>query len=178
MARVSLERGEDMAGLDSAVLSMILPVAMLIVGFVLVVVEMYIPGIGAPGILGVLLLAGGVWALQPTPFQALMIIVAIVLLLCIALSVCIHSASKGRLSKSSMVLHETATPQEAQENPLTYYVGMKGRAITVLRPSGMAMVNGVKLNVVSDGEFIDADAEIIVTNVDGNRICVRRAVNA
>ena len=167
-----------MTGLDSAVLSMILPVAMLIVGFVLVVVEMYIPGFGVPGVLGVLLLGGGVWALDPTPFQALMIIVMIVLLLCIALSVCIHSASKGRLSKSKLVLHETATPQENSENPLTYYVGMQGKAITVLRPAGMALVNGVKLNVVSDGEFIDADDEIVVIGVDGNRICVRKAVDA
>lgn len=167
-----------MTGLDSAVLSMILPVAMLIVGFVLVVVEMYIPGFGVPGVLGVLLLGGGVWALDPTPFQALMIIVVIVLLLCIALSVCIHSASKGRLSKSKLVLHETATPQENSENPLTYYVGMQGKAITVLRPAGMALVNGVKLNVVSDGEFIDADDEIVVIGVDGNRICVRKAVDA
>lgn len=167
-----------MTGLDSAVLSMILPVAMLIVGFVLVVVEMYIPGFGVPGVLGVLLLGGGVWALQPTPFEALMIIVVIVLLLCIALSVCIHSASKGRLSKSKLVLHETATPQENAENPLTYYVGMQGKAITVLRPAGMALVNGVKLNVVSDGEFIDADDEIVVIGVDGNRICVRKAVDA
>lgn len=165
-----------MAGLDSAVLSMILPVAMLIVGFVLVVIEMYIPGIGVPGVLGVLLLGGGVWALDPTPFQALMIIVAIVLLLCIALSVCIHSASKGRLSKSRLVLHETSTPQQAGENPLAYYVGMQGKALTVLRPAGMALVNDVKLNVVSDGEFIDAGDEICVTSVDGNRICVRKAV--
>lgn len=164
-----------MTGLDSAVIAMILPVSMLIVGFVLMVVEMYIPGFGIPGILGILLLGGGVWALHPTPFQALMIIVAIVLLLCIALSVAIHSASKGRLSKSKLVLRETAIPQEDVENPLAYYVGMKGRALTVLRPAGMALVNDVKLNVVSDGDFIDAGDEIIVTSVDGNRICVRRA---
>lgn len=164
-----------MGGLDSAVLSMLPAVVLLIVGFVLVVVEMYLPGFGAPGICGIVLLAGGVWALHPTPFQALMIIVAIVVLLCIALSVCIHSASKGRLSKSKWVLRETATAQEVIENPLSYYVGMRGQAITVLRPAGMAMVNGVKLNVVSDGDFIESGADIVVSSVDGNRICVSKA---
>ena len=164
-----------MGSLDSAVIAMILPVSMLVVGFVLMVVEMYIPGFGIPGILGILLLGGGVWALQPTPFQALMIIVAIVLLLCVALSVAIHSASKGRLSKSKLVLRETAIPQEETENPLAYYLGMKGRALTVLRPAGMALVNDVKLNVVSDGDFVDAGDEIIVSSVDGNRICVKKA---
>lgn len=164
-----------MGSLDSAVIAMILPVTMLIVGFVLMVIEMYIPGFGVPGIMGILLLGGGVWLLHPTPFQALMIIVAIVLLLCIALSIAIHSASKGRLSKSKWVLRETATPQEGAENPLSYYVGMEGRALTVLRPSGMALVNDVKLNVVSDGDYIEAGDEIVVTSVDGNHICVRKA---
>ena len=47
--------------------------------------------------------------------------------------------------------------------------------VTVLRPAGMAMVNGVKLNVVSDGEFIESGADIVVSSVDGNRICVSKA---
>ena len=42
-------------------------------------------------------------------------------------------------------------------------------------PEGYAVLNDVKLNVVSDGDFVDAGDEIIVTSVDGNRICVRRA---
>ena len=43
-----------------------------------------------------------------------------------------------------------------------------------LRPSGIADVEGERVDVVSDGEFIEAGAEIVVSRVDGNRIVVRR----
>ncbi len=162
-----------MGGLDMAVLQLLPAVVMLIVGFALVVVEMYIPGFGVPGILGSLLLVGGVIALRPTPFQALLISIVIVALLCIALSLCIRSASKGRLSKSKYILRETSISQEAG-NALAYYVGQTGKAMTVLRPAGIGEFSGVKLNVVSDGEFINAGEAIRVESVEGNRICVRK----
>ena len=75
-----------MGGLDSAVLQLLPAAVLLVVGFALVVVEMYIPGFGAPGIIGFLLLVCGVIALRPTPFQALLIAIVIVALLCIAVA--------------------------------------------------------------------------------------------
>ncbi|MDO4356829.1 MAG: NfeD family protein [Clostridia bacterium] len=163
-----------MGGLDSAVLQFLPSVVMLIVGFALVVVEMYVPGFGAPGIIGTLLLVGGVIALRPTPFQALLISIVIVALLCIALSLCIRSASKGRLSKSKYILRETSIAQDTGDNALSYYVGQTGKAVTVLRPAGIGEFSGVKLNVVSDGEFINAGEAIRVESVEGNRICVQK----
>ena len=79
-------------------------IILLVLGFGLVVLEMYLPGFGAPGILGFILLVAGVIALRPTPLQALLISVVIIILLCIALSIFVHSASKGRLSNSKLVL--------------------------------------------------------------------------
>jgi len=37
----------------------------------------------------------------------------------------------------------------------------------------MAEFDGVKLNVVSDGEYIASGAKVIVARVEGNRIVVR-----
>ena len=161
----------------SAIIVQYLPtIVMLIVGFVLVVIEMYIPGFGVPGIAGILLLIGGVIMARPTPLQALIMVVIIVALLCIALSLCLHSAAKGRLSKSRLVLNEVATQAETPEtNDLAYFVGREGTTHTVLRPAGMADFDGVKLNVVSDGEYIPSGCRIIVDRVEGNRIVVRAA---
>jgi membrane-bound ClpP family serine protease len=159
----------------SAMLVQYLPtVVMLIVGFALVVVEMYIPGFGVPGIAGILLLIGGVIFARPTPLQALIMVVIIVALLCIALSLCMHSASKGRLANSRFVLRDVATKAETPEtSDLGYFVGREGVTHTVLRPAGMAEFDGVKLNVVSDGEYISAGCRIVVDRVEGNRIVVR-----
>jgi membrane-bound serine protease (ClpP class) len=55
------------------------------------------------------------------------------------------------------------------------WLGRGGRAVSPLRPAGIADIDGARVDVVSDGAFIDAGSPIVVTRVDGNRIVVRRA---
>ena len=147
-------------------------IILLILGFGLVVLEMYLPGFGAPGILGCILLVAGVVAARPTPLQALIMALIIVALLCVALSIFIHSASKGRLANSRLVLKEVATRADG-ENELAYFVGKTGVTDTPLRPAGHAEFDGVRLSVVSEGEFIEAGRTVTVERVEGNRIVVR-----
>ena len=147
---------------------------LLIIGFALVVVEMYIPGFGFPGITGTICLIAGVALYAKTDIIAwLVMTVIIVSLLCVALSISIRSAAKGRLAKSKLVLNEVST-SEVGENDLSYYVGKSGCATTVLRPAGIGEFEGVKLNILSDGEFISEGARITITRVEGNRIFVRK----
>ena len=147
---------------------------LLIVGFALVVVEMYIPGFGLPGIAGGICLITGIALYARTDVVAwLVMIVIIVSLLCVALSISIRSAAKGRLAKSKLVLNEVST-SEVGENDLSYYVGKTGCATTVLRPAGIGEFEGVKLNILSDGEYIPEGAQVTVTKVEGNRIFVRK----
>lgn len=147
---------------------------MLIVGYVLLVVEMYVPGFGLPGVSGIILMTIGVIAMQPTPLQALILVLICVLLLGIAFSVAMHSISRGRLSRSRLVLNEALG--EKKENPeeeMRYFIGKTGITHTALRPAGIAEFDGVKLNVVSDGDFVGAQRAIRVERVEGNRIVVR-----
>lgn len=149
--------------------------AALVLGYVLLVAEMCVPGFGLPGILGTVLSVLGVIALQPTPLQALIVVVAYVALLCVALAVCLHSAARGRFSKSRLVLNEVATQADASEtNDLNYFIGRTGTAHTPLRPAGIADFDGVRLSVVSNGDFIERDAPVRVARVEGKRIVVVR----
>jgi membrane-bound serine protease (ClpP class) len=52
------------------------------------------------------------------------------------------------------------------------WLGQSGTATSPLRPAGIAPVGGKRLDVVSDGPFIEAGAPVVVTRVDGNRIVV------
>ena len=54
------------------------------------------------------------------------------------------------------------------------WLGKQGLAASPLRPSGIAEIEGERVDVVSDGELIDAGQVVEVTRVDGNRIVVRR----
>ena len=53
------------------------------------------------------------------------------------------------------------------------WLGRTGTALSPLRPAGIAEIDGARVDVVSDGGFIDAGTPILVTRVDGNRIVVR-----
>jgi len=53
------------------------------------------------------------------------------------------------------------------------YQGKKGVALTTLRPSGIGIFEGERLDVVSEGEFIEKNSPIIITQVDGYRLIVR-----
>ena len=152
----------------------VLGIFMLVVGFALVVFEMYIPGFGLPGISGIILLIGGIVVMRPTPLRAACIALAVLILLAVALAICMRSASKGRFANSRFVLKDVSNTM--QEKPdLTSLVGKEGVAHTVLRPAGMADFDGVKLNVVSNGEFIEPGEKVRVTRVDGNKILVDKA---
>lgn len=56
---------------------------------------------------------------------------------------------------------------------LTALVGKKGVALTRLNPGGTARVEGTRYDVVSTGDWIDANAAIEVVAVNGNRVEVR-----
>lgn len=151
------------------------PIALvaLIAGYVLLVVEMCIPGFGVPGVLGAVVSVLGVITMQPSPLQALLVVAVFVALLLIALAICLRSASKGRLSKSRLVLNEVATQSGGREDDdMAYFVGKTGTTRTPLRPSGIAEFDGVKLSVVSEGDFVEKDVPVRVDRVEGKHIIV------
>lgn len=162
-----------MEGLGILLAANIPVLLMMIVGVALLVVEMYVPGFGAPGISGIVLLVLGFVLLRPPLIEGLILFAILAAILCVALSICLYSASKGRLSRSKLVLNDVAVPASAAENnDLNYFIGREGVTHTALRPAGIGEFDGVKLNVVSDGEFIGKDKPIRVQSVEGNRIVV------
>jgi membrane-bound serine protease (ClpP class) len=53
-------------------------------------------------------------------------------------------------------------------------VGKTGRSMSMLRPSGTAEIGGETYPVITDGEFIEPGTPIVVAEVNGNRIVVRK----
>ncbi len=160
--------------LGALVMSNIPELIMMIAGFVLLVIEMYIPGFGLAGISGTILMIGGIIVMKPTPLQALLLVLISVILLSIAFSIAMYSISKGRLSRSKLVLNDALNQKEvAAGEDLSYFVGKVGQTRTALRPAGIAEFDGVKLNVVSDGDFVNTQKHVRVERVEGNRIVVR-----
>jgi membrane-bound serine protease (ClpP class) len=54
-------------------------------------------------------------------------------------------------------------------------IGRTGETITNLRPSGIALIDDQRVDVVAEGEFVGSGKEIVVVKVEGNRILVKEA---
>ena len=65
---------------------------------------------------------------------------------------------------------QAKSPESAAPHRL---VGVKGVAETPLRPAGRATVDGVRMDVVTEGGYIDAETPLRVIEVSGNRVVVR-----
>ena len=61
----------------------------------------------------------------------------------------------------------------SQVPDLEKFLGQKGKTLSILRPSGSARINNKRVDVVSRGEFIEKDREILVISVTGNQIIVK-----
>lgn len=55
----------------------------------------------------------------------------------------------------------------------TIWIGKTGLSFTALRPSGVALIDGKRLDVVTDGEFIEKGMPIRVARAEGARIIVK-----
>jgi membrane-bound ClpP family serine protease len=143
-------------------------------GMILVIVEMFHPGFGVAGITGTILLVAGVLLTAKTLIQLLVMLIVIVAILCGALTIVLKSATKGRLSKI-LVLHEAQKKETGYvgSDDLEYFLGKEGITTSILRPSGTADFQGIKLDVVSEGEFIPKDCKVKIMEVQGRRIVVR-----
>jgi len=53
-------------------------------------------------------------------------------------------------------------------------VGARGVAHTKLRPSGIALIDGKRVDVVTVGVMLDAGEPLEVTELEGNRVVVKR----
>jgi membrane-bound serine protease (ClpP class) len=54
-------------------------------------------------------------------------------------------------------------------------VGQRGVTLTYLRPAGMALVDGQRVNVVTEGTFIPQDTPVEVIATEGTRVVVRES---
>ena len=147
-----------------------------LVGIGLLVAEVFLPGFGLPGISGIILEFVTVWLtwMKHGPVAALGMTIVVLAVIAIGISVALKSAAHGRLSRSSLILNQEVNEEAGNAAAdIEVFLGKEGVTDTVLRPAGIAEFDGVRLNVVSDGEFVPAGAKVRIAKVEGARILVR-----
>ena len=135
------------------------------------------PGFGAPGITGVILevITLVMTWFEHGPVATLAMLLIVLLVLAIAISTSLRSITKGRLSKSSLVHSETESNEDGYRSieDLAVFMDKEGIATSVLRPTGIADFDGVRLNVSSEGDYIPAGTKVRIIKVEGAKILVK-----
>lgn len=151
----------------------------LVIGLVMLVIELFTPGIGVAGATGLVALIAVVvmqlgWG---NPRVALYIIAISLLIIILALIWIIRSLQRGRLSKSFLVLNEqvdgTSVPDVASAK--SDLVGKSGVALTPLRPAGIAEIEGKRVDVMTAGAFLAKGCRVTVVKAEGMHILVSEA---
>ncbi len=146
----------------------------LILGAGLMIVEIFLPGFGLPGISGIVFIGAGVaiaW-MKSGALTAIAILLVVIALLAIFISWVLRRASSGGVAHSRIFLNEKEELRTRED--MQVLLGKKGRTTSVLRPAGIGDFDGVRLNVVTEGDFIERDMPIEIVSVEGARIVVRR----
>ena len=155
----------------------------LAIGLALLAIELiFIPCFGIAGILGILaILAGLVMSMLGEGNAPQMILltagrVALALVASIVLLFFLmRSLPKFSLARRLILETELSTQQGFASAPESesHLLGKIGKAATPLHPAGIAEIEE-RIDVVSEGDLIDAGESIKVIRVDGNRVVVHR----
>ena len=165
-------------------------------GVILLVVEMLVlPGAAIFGTLGamcvlaslVLLLMAGDWSdislENPFTMEAMEWVAMSIVgsgFVMVGLARFVLMPVKGEGSRGGLLLQKELTADQGfsshEEDPeAESWVGKTGRAVTQLRPAGKALIEGRRVNVETEGEFIAKDESIVVLRRVEGRIVVAGA---
>lgn len=152
-------------------------------GILLIALEIFvIPGFTVAGVAGVLSLlaglslamvgAGATVAIVVNAIGQVLISLAISVAVALILFRLLPYTPVGRRLVLSTGMTADAGYVSTPASDFTW-LGRQGTAISPLRPAGIAEVDGHRIDVVSDGTYVEAGASIAVTRVEGNRIVVQ-----
>ena len=149
-------------------------IIVLIAGFVLVAVELAVPGFGLPGIAGIICLVTGVFLVTDSVEEGILVTILVLIILSILTAVVI-GLMHHRKFKSPIILDTEVRSENAylETSDLEYLLHREGIALTDLHPVGKGDFDGIELDIVSEGSYIEKGCRIIIDSISSNRLIVK-----
>ncbi len=147
-------------------------ITLLLVGFVLIGMEIFIPGgiLGSIGAVAWLIAAIIGMVKFETPWNMLSAVVLLVFGV-FTFIIWIKFFPKSRIGKS-LSLSESTETFKAHTDVDAFAVGTTGEAVSTLRPAGIARFDGKRIDVVADGEWVEAGQPVKISSTDDGHVSV------
>lgn len=155
-------------------------ILLFILGIILLIIEIFvIPGFGIAGISGIILILVSLFfSLTPSGplFNFDVISVAIVQLAAALIGALILIFLLAKFLPKSTAFNRLVLSDEV--NTVSYpsdhkLIGAEGIALTTLRPAGTAEINGKRIDVMTDSEYVEKGSKIKVLKVEGIKVVVK-----
>lgn len=143
-----------------------------ILGIVFIFIESTIPGFGVVGITGILGISISIIMSAKSLESGLIILLFAIVLVIVTVYLLVKYGMKSKLF-SKIILNTKLEEKMQLDTPLSNIINKDGVALSALRTSGVAEIEGQRYNVQTDGEYIVKNSKIIVTKVIGNKIIVK-----
>lgn len=146
-----------------------------IVGLALVIAEFFVPG-GIVGILGGVLILLSLILAGANMMQMIIAIFIALVVAIIGMVILMKFFGKKLHVLNKLVLMDATTTDEGYVSNVnrTELLGKVGTTITPLRPAGTMLLGNERIDVVSEGGYVDAEKHVEIIKVEGSRIVVRQ----
>ena len=148
----------------------------LLLGIVMIIIEMLIPGFGVMGIIGltaVIFVLYSAYNMKGVVIGSTLLAGTILLLVVMAFVVRRAVSPSGSLGKRGLTLNETSGSYNLELK--SDLVGKTGICLTSLRPCGYVLLSDQKFEAVSINGLIEKNTIILVDHIRGERLYVCNA---
>jgi membrane-bound serine protease (ClpP class) len=150
-----------------------LPVFLQLIGVLVIIAEIILPSGGILSILAAGLFGYSLYLVftQLSVSTGMAFVIADLILIPILVYVGIKFLAQSPVTlRTKLSRKDGVTAQSIDQEA---YMGHLGLALTDLRPSGVAKINQERIDVVTQGEYIEKQTPIVVIAVRGNQIVVK-----
>lgn len=147
-----------------------------IIGIGLIITEFFIAG-GIAGIIGTLAIIGSIIMAGGNPmYMATSVLIALAIAT-VGMVIIIKFFGKKLHLLNRMVLMDATDTDSGYVSNINRVelIGRVGETSTPLRPAGTIELDGERIDVVSEGSYIDRGKSVIIVKVEGSRIVVRES---
>jgi membrane-bound serine protease (ClpP class) len=146
-------------------------------GVGVILLELFVPSAGMLGVLAAILLISGIVLAFVSDFKhgaAVLLGTVVIIPAVLALMIKVWPSTPiGRLILLKNLKSEDVLPNSSHYTRTKDYLGRIGIAHTKMLPSGIVIIDDLKIDAVSDGFAIEAGDTVKVVSVKGNRVYVQ-----